>query len=77
MNINDIYPEETIHTLYWRLNQKRATTPEAVIDALMYSFRQRGVAAFKEPANVERLARCDEAARGEMRKRIAKLKVQP
>jgi hypothetical protein len=52
-------------------------TPDATVDAIMYCIRERGMAALKEPANVERLSRCDDEARATIKKRIAKLKVQP
>jgi hypothetical protein len=35
--------------------------------------RERGIAALKEPANLERLARCDAAAKAQIDKRIEKL----
>jgi hypothetical protein len=39
----------------------------------MYCVRERGLAALKEPANLERLMRCDEAAKEQIDRRIAKL----
>jgi hypothetical protein len=48
-------------------------TPQVTIEALIYSVRVRGLAALEEPANVERLARCDEAAKAQINKRISKL----
>ena len=48
-------------------------TPRAVIEAVMYCVRERGLAALKEPANVERLSRCDAAARAQIDQRIDKL----
>ena len=45
---------------------------EAVIEAV----RVRGMAALKEPKNIERLSRCDEAAKAEIARRIEKLKSQ-
>ena len=52
---------------------KLRPTPQATVDAVMYCVRERGVAVLKEPANVERLSRCDAAAKAEIDKRIAKL----
>jgi len=49
-----------------------STTLEAVIEAV----RVRGMAALKEPKNIERLSRCDEAAKAEIARRIEKLKSQ-
>jgi hypothetical protein len=48
-------------------------TPRTTIEAVMYAVRERGVAALKEAANIERLTRCDEAAKTEINERIAKL----
>jgi hypothetical protein len=39
----------------------------------MWTVRERGVAALKEPANVERLKRCDDAAKDEINRRISML----
>ena len=36
----------------------------------MYSIRERGLAALQEPNNKERLARCDAAAREQIKNRI-------
>jgi hypothetical protein len=40
----------------------RRPTPEATIEAIKHEVKTRGLAALKEPANRERLSRCDEAA---------------
>ena len=53
------------------------TTPKTTNDAIMYCVRERGIAALKESANVERLSRCDGAAHAEIKKRISALRVQP
>jgi len=39
----------------------------------MIAVRERGLAALKDAANVERLARCDQAARAQINQRIARL----
>ena len=52
---------------------KRSDSPSTTIEAILHSVRERGVAALKEPANIERLLRCDEIARTEINKRIARL----
>ena len=48
-------------------------TPQTTIEALMYSVRDRGLSALKEPASVERLSRCDAAACSQINNRISKL----
>jgi hypothetical protein len=45
-------------------------TPKTVIDAVVFCVRHRGIAALKEPANVERLSRCDEWARTEINRQV-------
>ena len=52
---------------------EQRTTPQATVDAILHSVRERGLQALKEPANVERLSRCDEAARAGINRRIEKL----
>jgi hypothetical protein len=46
-------------------------TPQSTVEAIMLCMRERGLAALKEPANVERLSRCDAAAKAQIEKRIA------
>jgi hypothetical protein len=53
--------------------QIRVATPQTTIEAIMYCVRERGLPALKEPANIERLTRCDRAARVEINERIAHL----
>jgi hypothetical protein len=48
-------------------------TPQVTIEAMMYCVRERGVQALKEAANIERLGRCDAAAKAQVNVRIAKL----
>jgi hypothetical protein len=56
------------------LNHPRAhPTPQATVEAILYCVRERGLAALKEPANLERLASCDAAAKAAIDKRIRKL----
>ena len=40
----------------------------------MHCVRTRGPRALHEPANVERLSRCDDAALGEIDRRMVKLR---
>ena len=54
------------------LNRPRAT-PKSTIEAVMHSVRERGLAALKEPVNIERLSRCDAAAKTEINRRIARM----
>ena len=49
-------------------------TPKATIDAIMFAVCARGIAALKEPATAQRLRHCDEAAKGEIERRIASLR---
>ena len=46
-------------------------TPRTTIEAILWRVRERGSLALHEPANIERLRRCDAAARTEINKRIA------
>jgi hypothetical protein len=48
-------------------------TPQATIDAVMWTVRARGLKALGEPANQERLERCDVAARRQINQRIDRL----
>jgi hypothetical protein len=48
-------------------------TPEVVIDAVMVAVRARGIGALKEPANLDRIRRCDAKAKAEINGRIDKL----
>jgi hypothetical protein len=57
--------------LYDELLRNRPT-PQSVVEAIMYCVRERGLAALDEPANIERLSRCDAAARAEIKRRCAK-----
>jgi len=54
------------------LNRPRKT-PQTTIQAVIHSVRERGVAALKEPANIERLLECDDDSRIEINERIAPL----
>jgi hypothetical protein len=48
-------------------------TPQATIDAVMWTVGERGLKALRESANQERLARCDVAARTQINQRIERL----
>jgi hypothetical protein len=45
---------------------KPPSTPKSTVDALIHVIRTGGVAALKEPVNLERLSRCDDAARARL-----------
>ena len=51
----------------------RSSTAKATVEAIVVAVRERGLAALKDAANVERLARCDQAARAQINRRIARL----
>jgi hypothetical protein len=53
-------------------SRARGPTSQATVEALMYCVRERGIQALKEPANIERLRRCDKAAKAQVNERIAK-----
>ena len=51
----------SLDALYRALNNFRAT-PQTTVEAIMVAVLERGLAALKDAANVERLSRCDLAA---------------
>jgi hypothetical protein len=51
--------------------------PKVVIETVMTAVRKRGLAALREPANIERLERCDAAARAEINQSIEMLGLKP
>jgi hypothetical protein len=44
-----------------------------VIEAIVWAVREGGIKALRDPDNVERLARCDAAAKQQIRERIERL----
>ena len=48
-------------------------TPQATIEAIMHSVRERGLGSLREPATIERLSCCDAAARAQINHRIDRL----
>jgi hypothetical protein len=48
----------------------RFSTPQSTVEAIVHCVRERGVGALREPANIERLSCCDEAASEQINKRI-------
>jgi hypothetical protein len=57
----------------WELFNCRRPTPQTTVEAVMLCVRERGIAALEEPANIERLSRCDSHARAEINSRICLL----
>ncbi len=49
------------------------STPQVVVEAIMWTVRERGLQALQEAANLERLGRCDATARQQINDRIARL----
>jgi hypothetical protein len=68
----------SLERAWYELNDPRnRPTPQTVVEAILHCVRERGIAALKEPANLERLSRCDEAARVQINQRIGKLGIRP
>jgi hypothetical protein len=66
--------EMALASLWENLNHpQRHPTPQSTIEAILFSVRERGLTALDEPANVERLGRCDAKARTEIKRRIEAL----
>jgi hypothetical protein len=57
----------------WGYFNRPHKTPQTTIEAVLHSVRERGLEALTEPANIARLSGCDEMARAEINKRIARL----
>ena len=55
-----------------RVGNAKRPTPQTTIEALLHCVRDRGVSALKEPANIERLSRCDVEALSQIDARVAK-----
>jgi hypothetical protein len=51
----------------------RWSTPQSTIDAVIWACRERGLQALYEPDTIERLRRCDGAARQRINERLARL----
>jgi hypothetical protein len=64
---------EMSQSALWDDPNRPRKTPQATIEAVIYSVRERGVAALKEPANIERLLTCDADARANINERVARL----
>jgi hypothetical protein len=57
----------------WQALNSARPTPQTTVEAVLHCVRERGLKALKEPANIERLSRCDAAAKAEIERRTAKL----
>ena len=66
------WDQMTIEALYQHFLRARGT-PQSIVEAVMYCVRERGLNALKEPANRERLSRCDEAGKAQINERIGRL----
>jgi hypothetical protein len=67
------WQEMSLDALYQHFNKTRPT-PQTTVEAILHCVRERGIKALGEPANQERLSRCDGAAREQIEARIAKMK---
>jgi hypothetical protein len=66
------HKEESEGAVHDRMQRGRST-PQSTIEAVLYCVRERGLAALREPTNLERLSQCDGKARAQINERIAKL----
>jgi hypothetical protein len=67
-------PSISLEQAYREINDpQNRPTPRVVIETILLTVRERGLAALKAPANLERLSRCDAAAKAEINERIEKL----
>ena len=68
-------PAISLDRAHAEINDRRGDpTPQVTIEAVLHCVRERGLVALKEPANIERLTRCDAAARAQINKRIERLR---
>jgi hypothetical protein len=51
----------------------RQRAAQSTLDAIVYTVRHRGIAALKEPKNLDRLARCNAEQRANLNNRIEKI----
>jgi hypothetical protein len=71
-------PDVTLEQSYTEINDLRnRPTPDVVLEAVMFVVRSRGLAALREPATLERLERCDRAARAQINQQIEKVGLKP
>jgi hypothetical protein len=73
-DLPDRWDSMSVGSLWQAVNDpRRYGTPKVTINAILHAVRSRGIAALKEPATAERLARCDDAAKVEIRRRMSRL----
>jgi hypothetical protein len=65
------WEDMTLDELGELFNRERPT-PQATIEAIMHSIRERGLGVLREPATIERLSRCDADARARLDRWIEK-----
>lgn len=64
----------TFEQAYREINEPlNRPIPQVTVETIILTVRKRGLAALKDPANLERLERCDAAAKAEINRRIEKL----
>ena len=66
------WEDMSLGALWERLNNPWRTS-QSTIEAILVAVRSRGLAALREPPNLERLRRCDAKAQAEIDRRIDKL----
>src|SRR5689334_12310019 len=64
---------ERDHPHQHRTTPQRRPTPESTIDAILYCVRERGLAALKEPTNIDRISRLSGDERARLDARIEKV----
>jgi hypothetical protein len=69
---NDGNRDEMSLDALWRCLNGWRPTPQTTIEAILHCVRERGLGALKERKNIERLSRCDKAAREQIDRRIEK-----
>jgi len=65
------WEDMTLDGLGQLFNHQRPT-PQATIEAVMHSVRERGLRALTEPTTIDRLSRCDADARARLDRWIEK-----
>jgi hypothetical protein len=74
MSLPPTWKDMALEAFYATLNDPdRRPTPQSTVEAILYAVRERGIGALDEPDNVERMRRCDQAARRQINERIAAL----
>src|SRR5262245_58856179 len=66
--------EVSLERAWHELNRGDGQAPQALVEALMYSLRERGVQALEEPDTKRRLSAVDKCQLKEVRRRVQNLK---